>query len=810
MRIMSALTDARYAVRSLSHAKGFTLAAAATLAIGVASATLMFALVNGILLAPLPVRDADQLIVAWKRTPTGTFAHFPFGGDAVKEVRDHARSFESVGAFSYNGAMEFPAIEDDVASYLPTGVVDGEFFGVLGATPLVGRALTPADDAIGAEPVLVIDERLWQRRYNRATDVVGRRLRLFGESFAIVGVVPSVDLPQGAQAWITVHAGDARSKNPETRGVFRRDQDFVARLRAGVTMAQAADELAVLTEEHERRAGRSNLASVKSYTDEVVGDARTPVMMLFGATLLVLLIACANLANLVLLRGEARRAQLAVYAALGASRLQLARQVSVEALVLCGIGAAAGLLLAYWSLGAVIALSPPELPRLDSLRIDVSVVLFGAAIALVATAAASIVGALVSTNVTGAVLNSGGTRIISRAFRQSRRAFVVTQVALSLTILTGAGMLTRTLLQLESADMGFTASRMAFVELFFPPGINEDATLRRPFLEALTERVRAIPGVEDVTPVAVRPYAGLSGWDMPRWVAEGQGPVEAARNPGLDLQSVYPGHFETMGIGIVEGRAINRFDRADAPRAAVISENAARQVWPGQSAIGKRLKWGGVDSNGPWFTIVGVAATTRYRELAEPRAAVYLPAAQFLDGATSLALRLSVPLSTVTGPLRSDVRALNPSVFVLRAQSFDDYLAGPLARPRVIALLGNVFGIIALLLAAVGLYGVLAAFVRQSTREIGVRIALGATASHIRRLVLGEAARLAAVGVALGLAGAVATGRLLQGMLFGIDAMDPLTLAAAVAVLLLTALVACWFPLRRATRIDPVTLLRDN
>lgn len=806
---MSALTDARYAVRTLSHAKGFTLAAAATLAIGVASATLMFTLVNGILLVPLPVRDADRLIVAWKRTPTGTFAHYPFGGDAVSEVRQHARSFEGVGAFSYNGAMEAAAIENDVASYISIGVVDGGFFGVLGATPILGRTLTTADDTIGAEWVMVVDERLWQQRYHRAPDIVGRRLQLFGATFTIVGVVSSVDLPRGAQAWITVNAGDARSTNPETRGVFRRDQDFVGRLRDGVTTAQAADELAVLTAAHEQRAGRANLASVKSYTDEVIGEARTPVTTLFGATLLILLIACANLANLVLLRGEARRAQFAVCAALGAGRARLARQVCMEALVLCGLGAAGGLLLAYWSLGAVIALSPPDLPRVDSLRIDVRVVLFSVGIAFLATAAASIVGALVSTNVTGAVLNSGGTRLVSTAFRQSRRAFVVTQVALSLTILAGAGVLTRTLLQLQSADMGFSAHRMAFIELFFPPHLNEDAKLRRPFLEALADRVRAIPGVEDVAPIAVRPYAGLSGWDMPRWVAEGQGPAEAARNPGLDLQSVYPGHFETMGIGLVEGRAINHFDREDAPRAAVISENAARQVWPGQSAIGKRLKWGGIDSNGPWFTIVGVATTTRYRELADPRAAVYLPAAQFLDGATSLAIRLSVPLSAITAQLQSDVRALDPSVFVLRAQSFDDYLAGPLARPRVMALLGNVFGTVALVLAAVGLYGVLAAFVRQSTREIGVRIALGATANHVRALVLGEAARLATIGVALGLAGAMATGRLLQGLLFGIDAMDPLTLAGAVAVLLVTALAACWFPVRRATRIDPVTLLRE-
>jgi predicted permease len=805
--VLAVVADLRYATRTLWQAKGFTLAATATLAIGIASATLLFALVNGILLEPLPVRDPARLVVAWKRTPTGTFSHYPFGADAIKEVKDHARSFVGVGAFSYNGAMEFPAIESDVAGYLTTAVVDGDYFRVLDVTPLLGRTLAAADDATGAERVLVIDERLWARRYGRAPDVLGRRLRLFDEMFTIVGVVPAVDLPRGAQAWITFQGGDA---SPASKEVLRRDQDFVARLGTGVTMAQATAELEALTEDYERRAGKSVVPSVKPYTEEVVGDVRTPVMLLFGATLLVLLIACANVGNLLLLRGEGRRAQFALRAALGAGRAHLARQVGAEALVLCGLGGACGVLLAYWGLDVVVALSPPELPRVDFLRIDGRVVLFSLASTLAAAAAASLLSTLVSTRLTGALLSSGSSRLASTAFPQSRRALVVTQFALSMTIVAGAGVLTRTLLQLQSAEMGFAASRLAFVELFLPPGQYQDVKVRRPFLEELAARVRSIPGVEDVVPIAVSPYAGLSGWDMPTWVAEGQGPADAARNPGLDLQSVYPGHFEAMGIPLVEGRPIDRFDREGNLRVAVISTDAARQVWPGQSAIGKRLKWGGVGSDASWFTVVGVAATTRYRELAAPRPSVYLPAAQFVDGATSLALRSSVPLASIAGPLRDRVRELDRNVFVLRTQSFDDYVARPLARPRLLATLANSFGAVALLLAAVGLYGVLAAFVRQSTREIGVRIALGARARHVRALVVGEAVRLAAIGFALGLAGAFASGRVLSGLLFGVAPLDPSTLAAAATILIFTIVAACYFPIRRATRVDPGALLRES
>ncbi len=802
----SAINDLRYAIRSLATARGLVASAMLTLAIGLGSATLMFALVNGMLLEPLPVREADRLLVAWKRTRAGTVSHYPFGADAVVEVKQHARLLESVGAFAYNGAMEFPAIENDAASYITTGVVDGDFFRVLDVAPILGRTLLASDDVAGTEPVLVIDERLWQRRYDRARDVLGRRLRLFEQTFTIVGVVPAVDLPRGAQAWVTIAL--ASTASPALG--LRRDHDLVARLRPDVRLDEARAELDALTADYERRTGRDVRASVKPYADEVVGDVRTPVTMLFGATLLVLLIAGANIANLLLLRSEARRTQLALRAVLGAGRARLARQVGMETLALCSLGGLAGVLLAHWGLGLIVRLAPDDLPRVDFLRIDWRVLLFGVAATLVAASMAAVVPVLFSTRVDASALNTGGTRMTPAAFRKSRRAFVVVQVALSMTILAAAGVLTRTLLQLRSADMGFSADRLAFVELFLPPGQYMDVKVRRPFFEELAVRAGALPGVHSATPVAVLPYAGLSGWDMPRWIAEGQGPEDAAQNPGLDLQSVYPNHFDTMGIPVLEGRALDRFDREGTMPAAVISENAARQVWPGESAIGKRLKWGGLDSDGPWFTIVGVVPTTRYRELADPRASVYLPAAQFVDSPNSLALRVSVPVTTIAGALRGLVRELDDSAFVIRTQSFADSVSRPLARPRFVALLSTMFGAVALLLAAIGLYGVLAAFVRQSTREIAVRMALGARARHVRVLVYGEAARLAGIGVALGLAGALATGRLLRGMLFERQPMDPFTIAVAVVILATTTAAACYFPLRRATRIDPVALLRAD
>jgi predicted permease len=447
---------------------------------------------------------------------------------------------------------------------------------------------------------------------------------------------------------------------------------------------------------------------------------------------------------------------------------------------------------------------------MDALRIDNAVALFALLATLLGAAVATIAPAIAAASLAGAVPAAGNTRVTSPAFRRSRRTFVVMQIALAVTILAAAGLLSRTLLQLRSVEMGFAADRLAFVELLLPQSQYRDAAVRREFFETLAARVRAVPGVEAVTPVAVRPYAGLSGWDMPNWVAEGQGLDEAGRNPGLDLQSIYPEHFETMRIAIVEGRAINQFDRKGSVNAAVISADAAAQVWPGESAIGKRMKWGRVDSDAPWFTVVGVAATTRYRELAQPRESVYLSAAQFVDSADTLALRLSAPLASVAPAVRQSVQAIDRGVFIVRAQAFSQIAAGPLSRPRFVSFLGNIFSVTALLLATVGLYGVMSVFVRQSRREIGVRIALGASAVHVRSLVAGEAIKLAGIGIVMGLAGAIATGQLVESLLFGVAPLDPLTFGASIVVLCLAAAAACYVPLRTATAIDPATLLRAD
>jgi predicted permease len=800
------------AARALARAKGFTAATVTTLAIAIAGATVMFALIHGVLLKPLPVVDQDRLIVAGTRSPTDAAGRGPLGATVVRALRDNARLLDGVAAFAYNGAMEFAAVEAGIASSIRVAAVSGEFFRVLGTPATFGRTIQTADDAAGAEHVVVIGERLWRRRYGGAHEVVGRRLALNGESFIIAGVVPDVDIPRAAEAWISLASFVDTIKTDAFRAAGTRDHDLLARLAPGVSIEQARAEISAIHADVERTSNpnlpRGYIPVVQSFETTVVGDLRPSLLVLSGAVALVLLIACANVANLFLLRGEAQRTERAVRKALGASRWRLGAQTMGEAALLGVAAAVIGVTAAWWSLGAFVALSPADLPRADHVGVDLLAVVFATALGVLTVTLAGLVGVLVTARGERSLtLGGAGSRIAGASANTGRRSLVVTQVALSIVIVAAAGALTRTLVHLQSVDMGMSTSGLVFADLFFPPD-KYPVDKRRAFFDALLAQMRGTAAVDSISPIGVEPYAGLAAWSVPRFSAEGQGPGEAASNPPLNLEAIHPEHFATLNVRIVRGRGISPSDTDETPLVTVISEDVARRIWPGDDPIGKRIRMGGVDSNARWFTVVGVAQPTRYRDLAEAPATMYVAAEQFIDAAARLAIRTSTSLDVLATLLRERVRVVDADVHVLRVQPFDALLARPLARPRFMALLTSLFGGVAVLLAAVGLYGVLAAFVRHSTREIGVRIALGATALDIRRLVFGEAAWLSGIGIVLGIAGSFMTRELLRGLLFGVQPFDPTTLIIAAAVLTATAAAASYLPVRRATRVDPVILLR--
>jgi predicted permease len=808
--------DLRQAGRGLWRARAFSAAAVLTLALGIAGATVMFTLVQGVLLRPLPVREPERLLVAWKESPAGSLEHWPFASSEVDAIGRESGLFERVGSASYYPASPGVVFENGAPRYLSSAAVSGDFFEVLGVAPQLGRALRPADDVAGAENVLVLTHALWQGRYGGATDVIGRRLTIQGQPFTVVGVMPpDVAYPRGVEAWTTLHAAASTMPNSEFREGLLRDVDLLARLRPGVTLAQARSELAEwikrLEAGHSADAPRGQRPVVRSFADAVAGDVRPALLVLLAAVGLVLLIASANVANLLLLRGEARRPELSLRAALGADRGRLARQLIAESLLLALAAGSIGLGAARTLLPLAVSLAPGGLPRLDAIRVDPVVGLFAFAVGLAAAALAGSVPAFFATRLDLARVLRGARELSGGAgARAGRRLLVVAQVALAVTMVAAAGLLARSLLWLQTVDRGLAADRLVFVELAAVGG--ETSAGARPlpgFLDEVVARLEATPGIEGATPVNTPPYAGTGGWDLPVFSAEGQGLESVEKNPALNLEAVHPSYFSTFQIPLVRGRAFTHDDRDGTPEVAIVSEDLAARTWPGRDAIGKRLKFGRPDSKEAWRTVVGVARPTRYRELAEPRPTLYLPAPQFIVAATTLVLRTTLPPGRAADLARAAVSTVDPDRRVTRVASFAELAEAPLARPRFNALLIGVFGLAALLLAAVGIYAVMAAYVRQRYPEIGVRVALGARAWDVRRLVLTEGLRLAATGAAAGLLGALAATRVLRGLLFGVQPLDPISLFGAALLLVAAAALACWIPMRRAARLDPLVVLRS-
>jgi putative ABC transport system permease protein len=811
------LHDIHLALRGVGRAKAFYATAVVTLAVGIAGATVMFTLIRGILLRPLPVPDEDRLVVSWRVPPSGQAIHVPYRSADIDEIARDSRVFERVAGVGYNGAFEQTWEAGSSTFTADTAAVTGEFFAVAGVPPLLGETLTRDHDRPGTEKAIVLSFGAWQRRFGGAPDIVGRTVVARTFAYRIAGVMPAdFEYPRGVEIWTTLAAlADGEAVEAYRTGLLR-DVELIARLRPAVTPQQAHAELASVMARLDAEApageGRgftSFRPVVRSYKQVVVGDIDRALLVLFAAVGLILVIASANVANLLLMRGEARRGELVVRAALGASRGRLVAAVIAESLVVALVAAAVGLLLSHWSLQTVTTLVPDGLPRLASIRTDLTVVAFTATLAFVTAVLAGLAPALAASRIDLMThLRAGGRGPAGEPSARGRRLLVAAQVALAVTVVAAAGLLGRSLQRLQSVDTGMAADRLVLAELDVPRDRYTDQARHRRFLDEVTTRIAAAPGIEGVTPLNVQPFAGASGWELPRFSADGQTADEVARNPSLNFEAVYLPYFSTLGVPIVRGRDFTAADRAGAPKVAIVSEAVAAAAWPGQYPIGQRVRFGGIDSRNDWMTVVGVAASTRYRELTVARPTLYIPAEQFGITAGRLAIRATAAPAVVATVVADAVRAADQAIRVTRVASYADYMRVPLAWPRFNALLLVVFAGAALLLSAIGLYGVMAASVRQRHAEIGVRLALGATGRDVRRLVLGEGLRLAAGGACAGLALAWASTRVLRGMLFETEPLDPWALAAAAVLLEAAALVAIWLPARRAMRVDPIEVLR--
>ena len=796
------LHDARLAFRFLRRSPGFALTAIATLAVGIGLAMAVFTVAEALLLRRLPVRDQERVVVLAGESPDGRVSNYPISLEHAREFERRTQALERVATVSYYGAITRPLREGDRVSTLSQSLVSGRFFDVLGTGPLIGRGIAIEDDRDGAAPVAVLSYAAWQRRFGGDAGIIGRSLRMHddGVSYTIVGVMPEgLDYPRGTDFWSAV----APSPIPK-------DMLVVGRLRSGSTLSQAREELTAFFARADAPASQRGFRGTgATFPRLVIGDTR-PALLTFGAAAALLLVLTGiNVANLLLVRGVTRVREIAVRSAIGASRRRIVAQLLSENALLALAGGAAGGAVAVAAVRLFVLLAPPGTPRVGEITVNGAVLAGTIGIVVVAMLLFALVPAFVTSRVSlQDMLRSEGRHSRGRLSRLASEGLVAGQVALALLVLSAAALIARSLVNLERANLAFDPAPLVIGELTGRSTSFATPEAQVALLDRLVARIGALPGVRSVAPVVAVPFAGSHGWDG-RFSAEGQSPDDAAANPLLNMEVVTPAYFETLGIRLLRGRTFTDADVRDAPAVVVLSESAARAHWPGGDAIGKRLFMGRRD--GP-FTVVGIVPDTRYRELRSARPTVYFPLRQSIFPFTPgvLAVRVDVRPGDIVPAIRRAVAETDPDVALLSAAPFERFLSGPLAQPRLNAALLAIFAVAAVTLASVGLFGVVAAMVRQRTREIGVRMALGANARDLRRMVLGRGVGVAGIGAASGILGALAANRLLVTMLYGVAPTDAFTLAAAALILLVVAGAACFVPARWSTKVDPLLALRAD
>jgi putative ABC transport system permease protein len=789
--------DLRYAIRALARTPTFTVSAVLILGLAIGMAVAMTSVAQSVLVRRLPVVDQDRIVVLWTHRDDPSVEMGGRRGDLEALNRD-SRLVRHVAGIAHWGATSAPLLDGDRPLVLNRALVTGEFFPALGSRPHLGRLFTPEDDLPGASGVIVLSYATWRKQFGADSGIVGRMLTepYSRSQFRIVGVAPpGLDYPSSVGYWIPAWPGDDLSVT------------FLARLVAGATPESAREEFLSIMQRLPPTNRELQGARVFSFTDAVLGDVRPVLTVLTAAVALLLLIAAVNVGNLILLRAASRGRELAIRRALGASYHDVVRQLVMESAIMAMAGGALGLFVAMGCVRLLVAWAPARLPRLDVIGIagtpllvafcitTLSLLVFGLAPAFVAAR-----GTATSSLRLG---SRAGTESIRR--RHGRQMLVSTQVALALVMLAGAGLLVRSLERLQRVELGYNPDHLSILSVSWN-GTRYDAMPKwLPLGDQLMTQIRALPGVTSVSPIQIPPFLGANVFHG-RLDLEGQTPEEVQSNPTVPVEVGNADYFRTMGIPIIRGRGFAESDRETSEPVAVVSEAVARRAWPGQDAVGKRIKYWGPDTL-TWRTVIGVAGDIRFRSLREATPTIYLPYRQAY-WQIQFAMRTSVDVAPLVETIRQRAREVDPELSVWNIEPMADALAGQLAQPRLSTLMLSAFAAVALLLAAIGLYGVMASAVREQTREIGVRMALGATPARVRGSILGRALGMTAAGAAAGLVGALVASRLLGGLLFEVGPADPLTLTGVCLLLGTVGALAAWLPARRATRIDPAQALR--
>jgi putative ABC transport system permease protein len=810
---MKPLLDLRYALRSLRHHWQLTLAAATTLGLGIGAALTMAGIVEHVLLRPLPVKDQDRVLVSWGVFQSSGFGHVPVTHATMRKLAERTRVFERLAGADYNGVWNDVERVNGHGMPCRLGPVTGELFPTLGVAPLLGRMLSADDDRVGAAPVAVISEGLWQRRYGRDPTVLGKPFETSNGSFTIVGVAPGdFDLPQGTDAWVTFAAINPDLLAEDAYAVL----DLVGRLRPGRTPEEGRRELDRLVAEvagDQWSADARLVMTVRPLDEVVVGQVRPALHVLGAAALLVFAIAVLNLGNLLVVRGLERQREFAIRRAIGASRASLVRHVVLEAVLMVGLGGAVALALALIVWEVLPRVAPADLPRIQGISPNLSVFALALVLGLVALVTVSALPALSlrddDLRLPGAA-DGPVSAARSRAFAWT--GAIAIQVTLAVITLVASLLLVRSLSYLERLEPGFDLGDLGVAQIALLS--SDSATVARgpQLVDQLVERVSAVPGVQAVTTALNRPLSGTAGWDF-GFIREGQTNAQAAANPYLNYEAIRPNYFETLRLPVLRGRGFQEADRAGAPLVVIVSRSLARQVWPNQEPIGKRLRWAIDDQAARWRTVVGVVEDTRYREFLTPRPTVYVPVSQqALEGAPVgtgyLIIRTAGPFDGIVPSLRLAAREVHPDFDLVNASPMAAVLDRPLARPRFNAGVLLFFSVVAVTLTAVGLYGLTAFVVAQRRREVGIRLALGAESRQIVALFLHRAMLPVLVGAAVGVCLASVGSRVMASLVYGVATSDAVALVGAVALFTLIALASVFVATTSAARTDPAVVLR--
>jgi putative ABC transport system permease protein len=817
------LQDLKFAARTLLKRPAFTLIAILTLALGIGANTALFSVVDSVLLAPLPFRNVDRLTMVWASNPelarkVGLADKLPVSPAAFYDWKE-AKAFEKMAMVTSDRISLTGEGEPELLGVVR---VSGEFFQVLGTPPLIGRVLQPDDDKGEKITAVVLSHAFWQRRFGGDRGVVGKTVRLDGQPVSVVGVMPpdfafprGGEMPRGfgftdePDAWAPIALSPERRQSRGSRG-----QLAVGLLRPGVGIAAAQAEMDTISDRLERDFPDSDKgwrARVEPLPGELVGDVKPALLILLGAVGLVLLIACVNVANLLLAQAAARHKEIAVRTALGAGRGRMVRQLLTESGLLALLGGACGLLLAFWGLRAFALWIPPDVPVSGDIALDPRVLGFTLAVTLLTGALAGLVPALQMTRPDLAESLREGTRAGSGSSRsgRTRSALVVVETAVAVLLVVGAGLLVRSFARLTAVDPGFRPEGVLTLQVLLPDQ-NYDDPARVNFTGSVLDRLRALPGVTQAGMVSNLPMSGeesIEGLEI-----EGKPRPKPEDIAFADFRQATASYFEALGIPLLKGRVFTEGDGPKAPLVAVIDETLARAYWPGEDALGKRFRFGGFgERDEPWMTVIGIVGNVRHSGLhVDPRPQLYVPNSQNPTGLLNLVVRTSRDPESLAREVRAAVFAVDPNQPVDKVRTMEQVVSESVAGRRFNMVLLGVFAVLALVLAAVGIYGITSYSVVQRTREMGLRMALGAQPGAVLGLVLRETGTLALVGLGAGLLLAVAATRVMASLLFGVGATDPTTFAGVSLALAAVSLLAAYLPGRRATRIDPMVALRAD